>query len=87
MCTRNKGFCPNCRNPMAKNFMAKLMLVMLDLAILNLILIEVQGNDPISISLSHSSIPITLYGPFKLDNVDGSYSTCLEERVKNVREL
>ena len=58
------------------------MLVMLDLAILNLILVEVLGNDPISISLSHSSIPITLYGPFKLDNVDGSYSTCLEERVK-----
>ncbi|KAK7845928.1 acyl carrier protein 1 [Quercus suber] len=41
----------------------------------------VQGNDPISISLSHSSIPITLRGPFKLDNVDGSYSTCLEKRV------
>lgn len=68
--------------------MTKLMPVMLDLAIFNLILIEVQGNDPIAISLSHSSIPITLYGPFKLDNVDGSCSTCLEERVKkNVREL
>ena len=63
--------------------MKNLMLVMIDLSIL--VFTEVQA-DLTSMSFHLSSLPISSSHPFKSENMERTFTTCLKNMLKDVRK-